>query len=1035
MRFCGWTSVYNSFNTTVNEGKAEDLPEVPKTELTSNTESRKLDIQYVPVEAAAPVIDVCCQELYSVALQSMAKFIPDLNVSPAEDSEQLRLDNPKITAMTSAFINNGLGNVTDALLCIVPALQDILSPSFDLILPRVFDEASDHRKAGEWLKAEEKLGWAFYRTAPSTKKSLSENQLAHFVRATSEMAELYRRSLSSYGVNYDTESYQSLSPELCESRSSFTLETQSVGGEIPRLGDAWLVWLESLLTERELNDPSHDEPILLLLHEIQEIAKSYRSLQRKMDSTEPPNTSHEETQSKFLAALAAPTQDENLGRAEALFWLCALERQRGLQIDGAALPLAAKNKWKEIVRALLELNTDQDGEDEHKRTALSYAAEAGELDLLRDLLAHNPRPSVGEYDYDGESDDVEVEEYIHLVRVNSTPGHVRQPAYFYALRSLKTQKADDVVDLLLGSNLTEPGERLRVKESMLLWAAKNGNAEDIRVILLDRQVNRNPTDQNDCTPISLAAHQDHLEVVDILISDNLSDRTKKVDINALDRYGRSSLFKAAIRGNTRIVKYLLEHKESLDMNRKARYNGETPLLAAIRKNHEDIASDLIRSGVDVDVSNQNGRTALSIAAENGLVNIVDQLFDRPGKIDINVRDSRSGNTPLSWAAQEGHLEVFKSLLMNKFISPDAANSSGRTPLSLAAENGHDAIVEILLDTSGIDLESKDDDWGKTPLAWAAENGRSGVIKLLLDKSKNRPVANINSRSKVGCVPLIWAAQYGHLDAVQALLDADDVKVDVRDDEYDRTPLAWAASGGYMGIVELLSRHIVNIHSKNKFGDTPFSLSCENGNIALIKLFVEKLGVELTSRNYATGETAFLRAVGTGREDIVRLLLDMDQPAEIMSDMINAKAKNGRSAMHIAASKGATSVTKLLLEDHRTLPDDETGDKSTISLLAAVEARAYSTVELLVTEGKANLNWTNRDGLTALKCAIENEDSEMVSLLLRFPSLDFRSPFVNGQTPLQLAVAQGNNSIVEQLEAALSRDITINQSSSVVDLEE
>ena len=55
---------------------------------------------------------------------------------------------------------------------------------------------------------------------------------------------------------------------------------------------------------------------------------------------------------------------------------------------------------------------------------------------------------------------------------------------------------------------------------------------------------------------------------------------------------------------------------------------------------------------------------------------------------------------------------------------------GRTPLLLAAQKGHEAVVKLLLETSKVNVNSKDDMDGRTPLSWAARNGHEVVVKLL-----------------------------------------------------------------------------------------------------------------------------------------------------------------------------------------------------------------------------------------------------------------------------------------------------------------
>ncbi|OCK95650.1 purine and uridine phosphorylase [Cenococcum geophilum 1.58] len=61
---------------------------------------------------------------------------------------------------------------------------------------------------------------------------------------------------------------------------------------------------------------------------------------------------------------------------------------------------------------------------------------------------------------------------------------------------------------------------------------------------------------------------------------------------------------------------------------------------------------------------------------------------------------------------------------------DVGDSYGQTPLSYAAENGHKAVVRLLLAKDGVNVNSKDK-YGQTPLSYAAKNGHEAVVQLLL----------------------------------------------------------------------------------------------------------------------------------------------------------------------------------------------------------------------------------------------------------------------------------------------------------------
>jgi hypothetical protein len=104
------------------------------------------------------------------------------------------------------------------------------------------------------------------------------------------------------------------------------------------------------------------------------------------------------------------------------------------------------------------------------------------------------------------------------------------------------------------------------------------------------------------------------------------------------------------------------------------------------------------------------------------------------------------------AARMGHEAAVRLLLENSAELESKDNKYGQTPLSLAARMGHGAVVKLLLE-KGAELESKDKKYGWTPLLWAAEKGHEAVAKLLLEKG-----AEPESKDNDGRTPLSWAAE-------------------------------------------------------------------------------------------------------------------------------------------------------------------------------------------------------------------------------------------------------------------------------------
>ena len=73
-------------------------------------------------------------------------------------------------------------------------------------------------------------------------------------------------------------------------------------------------------------------------------------------------------------------------------------------------------------------------------------------------------------------------------------------------------------------------------------------------------------------------------------------------------------------------------------------------------------------------------------------------------------------TRVHLAAYFGLAEAMMALLENEH-DPDSKDTYGQTPLLWAARNGHEAVVKLLLE-KGAELETKDDTFSGTPLLWA-----------------------------------------------------------------------------------------------------------------------------------------------------------------------------------------------------------------------------------------------------------------------------------------------------------------------------
>jgi ankyrin repeat protein len=138
--------------------------------------------------------------------------------------------------------------------------------------------------------------------------------------------------------------------------------------------------------------------------------------------------------------------------------------------------------------------------------------------------------------------------------------------------------------------------------------------------------------------------------------------------------------------------------------------------------------------------------------------VVGQLLQRG--FDPNAHDE-SGQSALTLAANEGAMRVVETLLQHPQIDVNAPNHAGETALMLAALRGRMNVVQRLL-AHGATIEQTG--WG--PLHYAATGPDPQIVRLLIDKG-----AKIDARSPNGTTPLMMAARYGSEQSVTLLLSS------------------------------------------------------------------------------------------------------------------------------------------------------------------------------------------------------------------------------------------------------------------------
>jgi len=152
---------------------------------------------------------------------------------------------------------------------------------------------------------------------------------------------------------------------------------------------------------------------------------------------------------------------------------------------------------------------------------------------------------------------------------------------------------------------------------------------------------------------------------------------------------------------------------------------EVDLLRAVQTDYASAVKTLLARGVNPNIRDANGETALIIAMRYEALKVADLLMDQPG-IDLEAH-APNGNTALMMAAFRNN----QAAVLDMLRRGAQVNQKGWTALHYAAAAGSTAIVGILLDHHAyIDAESPS---GMTPLMLAAREGQEDVVRQLLEQ--------------------------------------------------------------------------------------------------------------------------------------------------------------------------------------------------------------------------------------------------------------------------------------------------------------
>jgi ankyrin repeat protein len=485
-----------------------------------------------------------------------------------------------------------------------------------------------------------------------------------------------------------------------------------------------------------------------------------------------------------------------------------------------------------------------------------------------------------------------------------------------------------ILAALIGSTICA-GTALAASDMSLATAAKQGDRAAVQSLLKGRAKEAVAGDEGTAALIWAATRND-LAMADLLLRAGANPK-------AANEFGATALYAAAAHADPAMTAKLLA--AGADANTPL-MSGETPLMEAARRGNLETVRALLSHTANPNARELNGgQNALMWALSQRQSAVVHELVK--GGADVHA-SSKTGFTPLMFAAQQDDAESIRILLHAGAKRNDAQPKTGLTPLMIGSAMGNTKAVDLLLD-NGADPNLAD------------ANGYTSLHRVVRDSDYG---INLGSKDAV-------------LTIVKSLL------------RHGANPNARLNQDGEKAAEEIRNGNVANYSKRAAVtiteiilqGATPLLLAAEVNNLDVIKALVEAGADPLIGTD--RGTTPLIMAAGAGtdvqRERAPEERATAVETAKFLVERgadVNAAGQYGWTALHAAAYQGMNDVIEYLVSKGAKIDQKDQFGQTPLSISLSVLTRdigarrlqiprryRQETAELLLNLGASSLEKT------------------------------------------------------------------------------
>jgi ankyrin repeat protein len=441
-----------------------------------------------------------------------------------------------------------------------------------------------------------------------------------------------------------------------------------------------------------------------------------------------------------------------------------------------------------------------------------------------------------------------------------------------------------------------------------------------------------------------------------------------------------------------------------------------PLLDAAKRGDEKRVAEILKqletahNTTEIDRRGRMGDTPLSAAAENGHLEICKLLVESGATVDAGK--DRGARTPLIDAASQGHAGVVQYLLSKG--ADINARGGGVTALLAAARNdvfpfkpkgNRKKTITVLLE-GGADVNVQDESWlktGRTPLMYAVTQADAALVQLLLSKGAQQDFKDSKGQTAADL------AKKDGLEYIASLLErAKAEKIEAPPPGPQSPPLFDAAHDGKYSLVKAMVKDGEDVNQRTASGSTPLMFAADGGNLDIVRYLIRQ-GADVNAKNGANN-TALIFAAMRGHASVVNELIRRKAD-------VNVKNFSRGDALIYAVIHKRTDVARILLRNGAAI--DGVYDDGKTALIMAVQAGHTDIARLLIAHHAA-VDAADKDGVTALMAAAFLGQADTVDALLK-AGADARLKAKDGDTAMSKAIAAKHMAIVKKIAGRIGRD--------------